>query len=79
MDEAFIGEIILVGFSYDPINWAACDGRKVNIRDNNALYALLGCTFGGDGSTYFQLPKLEAPAKGLHYIICTQGLWPSRP
>lgn len=79
MDEGFMGEIKLVGFSYDPTCWAACDGRKIAIRDNQALFALIGCNFGGDGVNNFQLPKLDAPMKGLHYIICTQGLWPARP
>lgn len=77
--EEFIGAIKLVAFSYDPIGFMACDGRLLNISQNSALFALLGCTFGGDGRNTFALPKIESPAKGLHYIICVEGLWPSRP
>ena len=79
MDECYIGEIRLVAFSYDPQYWASCDGRNMSISENQAMYSLLGSTFGGDGKTSFQLPKLDSPMKGLHYIICTQGLYPMRP
>jgi microcystin-dependent protein len=77
--EEFIGAIKLVAFNYDPEGFMACDGRILNISQYQALFALLGCTFGGDGITTFALPKLESPSKGLHYIICVNGLWPSRP
>ena len=77
--EGTIGEIRLVGFSYDPIDWLACDGRKMSVKDYTPLFALIGCNYGGDGSTYFNLPKLDGPSKGLHYIICVNGIWPSRP
>jgi microcystin-dependent protein len=77
--EEFFGAIKLVAFNYDPIDFLPCDGRLLNVNQNQALFALLGCTFGGDGRTTFALPKLESPAKGLHYIICVNGLWPSRP
>ena len=79
MDEAYFGELRLVAFNYDPIDWAACDGRLLNINQNQALYALLGVTFGGDGRNTFALPNYPSPAKGLHWIICTNGLWPNRP
>ena len=77
MDE-FFAAIKLVAFNYDPINFMACDGRLLNVQQYQALYALIGCTFGGDGRNTFALPKLESPQKGLHWIICTNGLWPSR-
>jgi hypothetical protein len=44
-----------------------------------ALFSLLGTQFGGDGHLTFALPKLEAPAPNLHWIICTEGMYPSRP
>ena len=77
MDE-FIAAIKLVAFNYDPVNFMACDGRLLNVQQYQALYALIGCTFGGDGRNTFALPKLESPQKGLHWIICTNGVWPSR-
>jgi len=76
--EGYIGEIRLVTFSFDPDCWAACDGRKMNIRGNEALFSLIGCNFGGDYNTYFNLPKFESPMKGLHYVICTNGIYPTR-
>jgi microcystin-dependent protein len=77
--EGYFAEIRLVAFNYDPINWMACDGREMTVNHNQALYALLGNTFGGDYSRgTFLLPKLESPTKGLHYIICVNGIWPQR-
>ncbi len=78
MDEELYAALKLVAFNYDPMGYMACDGRILQISQYNALFALLGCTFGGDGHSTFALPKLDPPAKGLHWIICTQGLWPSR-
>ena len=54
--EEFIGAIKLVAFSYDPIGFMACDGRLLNVSQYSALFALLGCTFGGDGRNTFALP-----------------------
>ena len=79
MDEDFTASLKLVAFNYDPINYMACDGRQLPIMQYQALYALFGCTFGGDGHSTFNLPKYDPPAKGLHWIICVNGLWPSRP
>lgn len=78
MDEEFIGAIKLVAFNYDPQHFMACDGRVLNVKGNDALYALLGHNFGGEFGKTFALPKLEAPMKGMHYIICINGLWPPR-
>lgn len=79
MDEELYGALKLVAFSYDPEGYMACDGRLLSINQYQALYALLGCNFGGDGRSTFALPKLESPLKGLHWIICVNGIWPSRP
>lgn len=76
--EAFIGSIMLVAFNYNPKGWFACDGSILKIKDHQPLFALLGCSFGGDGRETFALPKLDSPQKGLHYIICDQGYWPDR-
>lgn len=78
MDEEFFGAIKLVAFNYDPVGFMACDGRILNVNSNQALYALLGNNFGGEFGKTFALPKLESPMKGTHYIICVNGLWPSR-
>ncbi|MFT5126698.1 MAG: microcystin-dependent protein [Rhodothermales bacterium] len=59
MSDPFIGEISLVGFTYAPRSWANCDGQLLPISQNNALFALLGTTYGGDGETTFGLPELR--------------------
>jgi microcystin-dependent protein len=60
MSNPFIGEIRLVGFNFAPAGWAPCDGRLLPISQNDALFALLGTTYGGDGQTTFALPDLRS-------------------
>jgi len=62
MSEPFLGEIRAFGFNYAPRDWAKCDGQKISISQNSALFALLGTMYGGDGRTYFQLPDLRGRA-----------------
>lgn len=57
--DAFIGTILLVGWNYEPQGWAFCDGRLMNISQHQALFALIGTTYGGDGRTTFALPDLR--------------------
>ncbi len=80
MLEAYIGSILLVGFNFAPPNWALCQGQLLPINQYTALFSLLGTTYGGDGRTNFALPKLDASAlqSGLNYIICLNGVYPSR-
>lgn len=59
MSNMFIGEVRLFGGSYAPRNWAFCDGRLVNISENDDLFALIGTIYGGDGSNTFALPDLR--------------------
>ncbi|NTV15709.1 MAG: phage tail protein [Desulfobulbaceae bacterium] len=59
MAEPFIGEIRLFGFNFAPQGWATCDGQLLNIAQNSALYALLGTTYGGNGTTNFNLPDFR--------------------
>ena len=58
--EPYIGQILLVPYSFAPVNWAICDGSLLQISYNEALYTLLGTTFGGDGQTTFALPDLRS-------------------
>lgn len=60
MAEAFIGEIRLVAFSYPPQGWMFCQGQILAIAQYNALFALLGTTYGGNGTTNFALPDLRS-------------------
>ena len=62
MSEPFLGEIRIVGFNFAPRGWALCDGQILPINQNQALYSLLGTTYGGDGRTSFALPDLRGRA-----------------
>ncbi|MFQ5570555.1 MAG: phage tail protein, partial [Rhodothermales bacterium] len=58
MSDPFLGEIIMFGGYFAPRGWAFCNGQLFQITQNQALYSLLGTTFGGDGRTTFALPDL---------------------
>ena len=57
--EPFIGEIRMFAGNFAPRGWAFCDGQLLDIASNNALFAILGTTYGGDGRTTFALPDLR--------------------
>lgn len=59
MSEPFIGEIKLVTWNFAPRGWAFCDGRVLPISQNQALFAVIGTTYGGDGRTTFALPDFR--------------------
>jgi microcystin-dependent protein len=59
MAEPFLAEIKMVSFSYAPRGWALCNGQLLPINQNQALFSLLGVTFGGDGRVNFALPDLR--------------------
>lgn len=58
MSEPFMGEVMLVAFNFAPRYWAMCQGQTMAINQNQALFSLLGTTYGGDGVTTYQLPNL---------------------
>ena len=62
MADPFIGEIRMFGGNFAPMGWAFCDGSLMAIAQNDALFALLGTTYGGDGQTTFGLPDLRGRA-----------------
>jgi microcystin-dependent protein len=57
--EAFLGQIVAFAGNYAPVNWALCDGKLLPIMQYQALFAILGTTYGGDGKTTFALPDLN--------------------
>jgi microcystin-dependent protein len=59
MSEPYLGQILAVGFNFAPVNWAPCDGRLLSIAEYEALYTLIGTTYGGDGQATFALPDLR--------------------
>ncbi|MBN1668460.1 MAG: phage tail protein [Anaerolineales bacterium] len=59
MSEPFLAEIRVFGFTFAPRGWAQCNGQILPINQNQALFSLLGTTYGGDGRTTFALPDLR--------------------
>jgi microcystin-dependent protein len=59
MAEPFLSEIRIFSFNFPPKGWAFCNGQFLPINQNQALFALLGTTYGGNGQTTFALPNLQ--------------------
>jgi microcystin-dependent protein len=59
MAEPFLAEIRIMSFNFAPKGWAFCDGQLLPINQNQALFSLLGTTYGGDGRVNFGLPDLR--------------------
>ena len=62
MAEPFLSEIRTMSFDFPPKGWALCNGQLLPINQNQALFSLLGTTFGGNGQTTFALPDLRGHA-----------------
>jgi microcystin-dependent protein len=60
MAEPFLSEIRIFSFGFAPRGWALCDGQTLPINQNQALFSLLGTTYGGDGRLTFGLPNLQS-------------------
>ena len=75
-----IGEITLFAFPFAPYGWMSCEGQVLSITTNQALFSLIGATYGGDGRTTFALPNLRGaePVPQMKYYIATQGIYPQR-
>ena len=79
--DPFIGEIRVFGGNFAPRNWMLCDGRTLQIAEHDALFNLIGTTYGGDGNRTFNLPDLRGripiamgQGRGLdNYAIGDQG------
>ena len=74
----YLGEIRMVAFDFAPDGWAKCEGQILSIATNQALFALLGTTYGGNGQTTFALPDLRgrvpmAPGTGPGLTPTTLG------
>lgn len=57
--DPYLGEIRLFGGNFAPYGWARCDGQLLRISENDALYTLIGTTYGGDGVSTFAVPDLR--------------------
>jgi len=60
MAEPFLSEIRIFSFNFAPKGWALCNGQLLPINQNQALFSLLGTTYGGDGQVNFALPDLQS-------------------
>lgn len=59
MSDQYVGEIRMFAGNYPPKGWAFCDGSTLPINGNEALYSIIGVTYGGDGQNSFKLPDLR--------------------
>lgn len=59
MSQPFLGQLQIFSFNFAPRGWAMCNGQLLPINQNQALFSLLGTTYGGDGQTNFALPNLQ--------------------
>lgn len=76
MSTPFLAEIQIYASNFAPKNWAMCNGQLLPINQNQALFSLLGTTYGGNGQTNFQLPNLQgrvAISQGNGLSIGEQG------
>lgn len=71
MTQPFLGEVQMFGFNFPPYGWAFCNGATLGVQQNQALFSLLGVTYGGDGRSTFQLPNFASRS------LCEQGRGPN--
>jgi microcystin-dependent protein len=60
MANPYVGEIRMVAFNFAPMGWALCNGQIMTISQNTALFSLLGTYYGGNGTSNFALPNMQA-------------------
>ncbi len=84
--EPILGQIQLFAFGFAPEGWLPCNGQVLQIMQYQAVFSLLGTTYGGDGRTTFALPNLNGVNKAslrtdgyLYYCIAMVGYYPIRP
>ena len=76
MSDPYLGEIRVFSFNFPPKGWAMCNGQQLPINQNQALFALLGTQFGGNGVTTFALPDMRSRMPihtGAGYIVGQAG------
>lgn len=74
----YLGQIEAFAFDFAPVGWLPCNGATLPINQNQALFSLLGTTYGGDGVRIFGLPKLApiTSAGPNFYIAAAQNMFP---
>jgi microcystin-dependent protein len=82
--EPILGQIQLFPFGFAPRGWAPCEGQIIPVSENQALFALLGDTYGGDGRSNFGIPDLRNAVpivtiyQKMWYCISMDGTFPQR-
>lgn len=78
--DALIGTIMLFPYNFTPSGWISCEGQVLTINQYQALFALIGPTYGGDGKTTFAVPNLKGaePLPTMKYYMALTGIFPSR-
>src|ERR1700758_2518315 len=64
MSTPFLGEIKVISWNFPPKGWTFCNGQLLPINQNQALFSILGTTYGGDGRVNFALPNLQGRVPG---------------
>jgi len=75
MSQPYIGEMRMFGFNFPPRGWALCNGQLMAIQQYQALFSILGTTYGGDGIRTFQLPNLQGCVPMHRSNTYTQGTY----
>jgi len=83
MDSPFLGLVQIFAFNYSPLGWVPCYGQTLQVNQYSALFSLIGTTFGGNGTSTFQLPNLRGAVPSqksnfMGYHICLSGAYPQR-
>ena len=68
MGTPYLSEVKIISWNYPPKGWAFCNGQFLPINQNQALFSLLGTTYGGNGQTTFALPDLRGTALDQHLV-----------
>jgi microcystin-dependent protein len=78
--EEYIGSIELFPYGWVPYGYALCNGATLAINANQALFSLIGVTYGGNGTSNFMLPNFLGfePVPNMQYCIAVQGYYPPR-
>jgi microcystin-dependent protein len=83
MIELYTGTMLLVPYNIVPDGWVECNGQTLQIADNQALFALMGPKYGGDGIQNFKVPDMgeakDANGNPLKWIMYLYGLFPPPP
>lgn len=78
--DVYVGSIYLYPYNFIPKGWAECRGQILQIEQFEALYALIGIKYGGDGRSTFAVPNLQGaePLPDMKYCIALEGIFPNR-